>query len=221
MCENLSPRLRCHLGIKAFFSPHSMSLLHQHVDHIGVFCLCVDEKLHTHDVMQDGVQRHNDWVALHQCNETVTGSAAPLVPHDDGLGWRTHFCDLELPSLRKWAEGFCVTVVHSLNSLTDKCASILWPVASLIAVLPGMGETGGQRGALGGCCWQQLLCYQSLRRTPAGQQHMLSSGSWNNISDCYNILQLRMISCLLFYTEVSFQSLFFNANCSQNKQWCI
>lgn len=86
MWDKLSSKLLCHLGIKALFDFHSMSFFHQDVYHAGVCCLCVDEQLHTHDTVQDGVQRHNKGTPLHQCDETVAGSAAPLVPQDDGLG---------------------------------------------------------------------------------------------------------------------------------------
>lgn len=95
----MSPMMLCYLWIKALFSPHSMSFFHQYVYHAGVWCLHVDEQLHSHDTMQDGVQRHNDWMAFYQCDETVAGSAAPLISQDYGLGWRTHSGNLELLSL--------------------------------------------------------------------------------------------------------------------------
>lgn len=86
MWENLSSQLLCHLGVKALFSPHSVSFFHQNVYHAPVCHLCVDEQLHAHDIMQDGVQQHKERMTLHQCDETVAGLAAPLVAQDDGLG---------------------------------------------------------------------------------------------------------------------------------------
>lgn len=100
MWDILSSQMSCHLGIKALLGFHSMSFLYHDVYHAGVSRLCVDEQLHAHDIVEDGVQRHEDRSAFHQCDEAVAGSAAPLVPQDDGLGWRTHSTNLELLSLR-------------------------------------------------------------------------------------------------------------------------
>lgn len=114
MWDNLSSQRLCHLGIEALFGLHSVSFFHQDVHHAGVCRLCVDEHLHTHDTMEDGVQRHDEGMALHQHDETVAGLAAPLVPQDDGLGRRKHSSNFELLSLRPRAE--CVLLfVHSLN----------------------------------------------------------------------------------------------------------
>lgn len=84
--DNLSSQLLCYLGIEALFNLHSVPFFHKYVYHAGVCCLYVDEQLHTHDTMQDGVQRHNERMAFHQGDEAVAGSAAPLVSQDDGLG---------------------------------------------------------------------------------------------------------------------------------------
>lgn len=89
----------CYLWFKALFSLHDMSFFHHYVYDTGVCCLHVDEQVHMHDTIQDGVQRHKEGMALHQCDESVTCLAAPLVSKDDGLGWRMHSNNLELMSL--------------------------------------------------------------------------------------------------------------------------
>lgn len=74
-----------YLRIKVLICLHSVSLLHQYVHNTGLFGFHVDEHLHTHDAVQDGVQRHDDRLILHQNHEAVAGAAAPPVPQDDGL----------------------------------------------------------------------------------------------------------------------------------------
>lgn len=107
MWKKKNPNCFCHLGIKVLFGFHCMSLLHQDVCDARVCCLCVDEQMHTHHTMEDGVQRHDKRAAFHQRDESVTGAAAPLVPKDDGLGWWTHSSNLELLSLRSPADFLC------------------------------------------------------------------------------------------------------------------
>lgn len=53
-----------YLGIKALFGLFSMFFFHHNVCHVGFCCLRVDEQLHTDDTMEDGVQRHNEGMAL-------------------------------------------------------------------------------------------------------------------------------------------------------------
>lgn len=88
-------------GSVALFSLHCVALLNQDVCHANVAHLRADEQLHAHDALQDGVQRHDDRLALHQRDEALASSAAPRVSLDDGLGRGTNSNDLELPSLMK------------------------------------------------------------------------------------------------------------------------
>lgn len=103
---------------------------------------------------------------------------------------------LGTPEPETTSREFVTITVHSLNSWTDKCALILWPMVPLIVLLPGMGETGGQKGAPWGCCRQQPLCCQNPRRTPAGQQHYPAAITYSLCS---------ILHCQVD-TEVSFQS---------------
>lgn len=152
----------CYLWFKALFSLHDMSFFHHYVYDTGVCCLHVDEQLHTHDTVQDGVQRHKEGMAFHQCDESVTCLAAPLVSKDDGLGWRMHSNNLELMSLIQ-KQNICL---FSFTLKRQMCINSMTNVSSLI-LLPEKGETEGQKAALWGCYLQQLLCFQSPRRTPA------------------------------------------------------
>lgn len=156
----------CYLWFKALFSLHDMSFFHHYVYDTGVCCLRADEQLHPHDTVQDGVQRHKEGMAFHQCDESVTCLAAPLVSKDDGMGWRMHSNNLELMSLIP-QQNICLFLFVQFHfektnvyKFSDKC------VPSLI-LLPEKGETEAQKATLWGCYLQQLLCSQSPRRTPA------------------------------------------------------
>lgn len=92
---------RRHHGAVALLRPHSVALLNQNVRKAPVARLQVDEQLHAHDALHNGVQRDDELLALHQRDEALTSSAAPRVAQDDGLGWGTDSDDLKLPGLAK------------------------------------------------------------------------------------------------------------------------
>lgn len=93
----------CYHGAVALVLLHSVALLNQDVCKALVSRLRVDEQLHAHDALQDGVQRDDERLALHQRDEALTSSAAPWVAQDGRLGRGTDSDDLELPSLTKRA----------------------------------------------------------------------------------------------------------------------
>lgn len=102
--------LRYH-GAVALFRLHSVTFLNQDVCEALVGRLRVDEQLHAHDALQDGVQRDDERLALHQRDEALASSAAPRVAQDDGLGRGTDSDDLELLCLAKRAvRSYCDTL---------------------------------------------------------------------------------------------------------------
>lgn len=146
----------CYHGAVALFLHHSVALLNQDVCKALVSRLRADEQLHAHDALQDGVQRDDERLALHQRDEALASSAAPRVAQDDGLGRGTDSDDLKLPSLTK-RPGYCVIL---------NCIKLYVP-AKGTTFQPGRAQTERQTEAPWGCCRQRQLCCQSPGKTPA------------------------------------------------------